>query len=206
MVSVIAPCFSLSASGTVGKALLYYDTKYGARIRTPKRRFTPPGTIWEVNKVWFEKANTRSKSLTREQRLAWQSAYPGMCDSWRDIFMGKQIEAWNLSPSNNLTWPQIVAQPVGDIEWSDGWWDYDNKYRFWMNEWDNKKFRAWTVGSLWWNILDNPRAPTADDPYFFRTYPAYSFEVQAGHTNYFWGGVRYVDGRFKADFLGSLVR
>ncbi len=205
MVTVIAPCFSLSASGLLGKALFYYDTKFGARVRIPKRTFVPPGSIWEVNKEFFKLANTRSKSLTKEQRLAWQKAYPGECDAWRDIFMGRQIEAWTLSPTNNLTWPLIHPPSVGDFTLEGYATGYAFEFKGWFVDYDYDLFRKWTVGSLWWDILDNPRAPIASDPYEFRTFPAAVWEGVVGHDNYFWGGVRYLDGTFAAVLIEKEV-
>lgn len=200
MVNVIAPCFSLSATGLLGKALFYYDTKYGARVRTPKRTFVPPGSVWEVNQLWFRAASDRSKTLNREQRLAWEKAYPGACDSWRDIFMGKQIELWNLSPANNLTWPPVVAQSIGDIVFGCSR-KFQNFRRWWFSEWDVEMAKRWGVGSLWWDKKNDATPPSSTDPYIFKEYTSYEFELQPGFTHYLWGGLRYIDGRYKAQLL-----
>ena len=205
MVSVIAPAFSLSASGLLGKALFYYDTKYGARVRTPKRTFKPPGNVWEVNKAFFILASERAKSLTSWQKKAWERAYPGICDSWRDIFMGKQIEFWNLSPLNNLTWPPISPQDVGPITFNHGL-EYVGSIYWTVDTVDDRKMRKWGVNWLWWRVLNNARQPVESDLVSQSSYPGYEFSFVAGSTNYLWAGMRYLNGTWKAVFLDSYVK
>jgi len=59
MVVIIGPCFSLAATGGLGDALLYYDTKWGARVKFPKRTFKSLASAWVINKTWFKKASLR---------------------------------------------------------------------------------------------------------------------------------------------------
>jgi len=205
MTVLIGPCFSLSASGSVGKALLYYDTKFGARVRIVKRRFESPGVAWEINKSWFKMASDRAKGLDRWQKKAWSIAYSAICDSWRDIFMGKQIELWNLSPLNNITWPPLVAQGIGDIEFYEGT-EFVQTIKFNAFEYDIKEKENWSVGWVWFKVLNNAGSPTEADLDDTTEYPAHTFEFTEGATNYLWGGVRLIDGRFQAQFLGSYVK
>ena len=203
MTVLVGPCFSLAASGLVGKALLYYDTKYGARVRKPRSRFTPPGTAWEINKVWFKKASDRAKTLTREQKWAFRVAYPEICDSWRDIFMGKQIEFWNLSPLNDLTWPHVVAQRIGDIVFG----SYEVtplERRCWFEKYEIRKVETQTCGTLWWIKFNDASAPSPSDPYTFRRSYSNQFDLVNGRVNYLWGGVRYIDGTYKAQFIEAI--
>jgi len=216
MTVLIGPCFSLSASGSVGKALLYYDTKFGARVRIVKRRFESPGVAWEINKSWFKMASDRAKGLDRWQKKAWGIAYSAICDSWRDIFMGKQIELWNLSPLNNITWPPVVAQGIGTINFSEGV-DKGLEVKYYLAEYSPggtklsnvemlRRKEKWAVGWVWFKVLNNAGSPTEADLDDTTEYPAHTFEFTEGATNYFWGGVRLIDGRFQAQFLGSFVK
>jgi len=205
MANVIGPLLSLSASGLFSKALFYYDTKYGARVRKPKSIFTPPSQIWEVNIGWFKQASARFKTFTSEIKNAWKLVYTEACDTYRDIFMGQQIAAWNLHPTNDITWPQVTVVDIGDFTFAHGT-EYVSKVSWWFDESNDALIRKWTCGSLWWNLLDNPNPPNAGDEYEYRTSDYYSFPLIEGHTNYLWGGVRYVDGQFKAVFLDSYVR
>lgn len=217
MVVVLGPCFSLSASGLMGKALLYYDTKYGARVRIPKRTFVPPAPIWEINIVWFKAASDRAKTLTTEQKWAWQKAYPGKCDAWRDIFMGKQIEWWNLSPQNDLTWPPLVAGNPGPITANEGT-IFVGSVNTWLEAEDQVSFKKWCASWVWCRVLDNAGKPVDADVVKFRKVGRwygkepkgftefYNVDLLAGHTNYIWGGGRLIDGRLDVSLVGSYVR
>ena len=205
MVVVIGPCLSLSASGLYGKALLFYDTKFGARIRKPKSQFVPPGQSWEVNKTWFKQASNRWKlNLTQEQKWAWQVAYPGICDTARDIFMGQQIEQWNLSPLNNLTWPQVEVQSIGDFE-LDGM-DFVAVIRAWFGDLNMIKIKSVCGNVVWVRKLDNSSVPIESDIVFAKQTFFAEIEFVAGHTNYIWGGLRYPNGRLEFKLLGSYSR
>lgn len=199
------PLFSLTASGLFGKCLLYYDTRYGARVRSPKKYFVPPGSIWEVNKEWFKKASIRSKILNKFQKHAWQWAYPQACDTWRDLFMGRQIEAWNLDPSNNITWPDVWVPDIGEIVFAHGQ-EFPTGIDWWVKEIDTYKKKTYTCAHLFWRVLDSPSAPDEDDIYKETFSYFCDFEFVQGHVNYLWGGVRYLNGTWKAVFLDSYDR
>jgi len=202
---VVGPLFSMSASGLFKKALLFYDTKYGARVRAPKKTFVPPGNIWEVNIEWFKKASVRSKTLDFWQKRAWSLAYLSVCDVWRDIFMGKQIEAWNLSPLNDLTWPLVDIKDVGPITFAHGM-EFEGEVRWWVETINGILREKYSVGYLWWKVLDDDREPVEDDLVKATLKSSYEFEFTAGHDNYLWGGVRYINGSYKAVFLKKYVR
>ncbi len=205
MTKLVGPCFSLAAVGTLGKVLFYYDSKYGAVVRIPPRQQRNVGQAFEVNKEWFKAASARSKTLNRWQRRAWEVAYPLACDSWRDIFMGHQIEAWNKSHLNDLTWPQISPQDVGSIFWEER--IYGALSVQWkVKEWNDNLIRTWTVGSLWWNRLDNAGVPRESDLVKETDVGWNTFSLEVGHTNYLWGGVRYVNGTYKQTYFSSYVR
>lgn len=202
---VVGPCFSLSASGLLGKALLYYEHPWGARVRAPKKTFVPPAPIWEVNQVWFKAASDRSKTLNTWQKRAWEQAYPGICDNWRDIFMGKQIEYWNMSPLNDLTWPPVSPQDIGDLTFRSGT-EFVGSIYWTLVDYDVVLMTKWVVSTLWWRILNNPRVPVESDLVAQKARFGNEFSFVAGNTNYLWGGVRYVNGTWKAQFLGSYVK
>ena len=205
MVNVVGPLMSLAATGNMKDALFYYDTKFGARIRVPKRQFSPPGQAWIVNQEWFKLANQHSKGLSGEQRLAWKIAYPGKCDTWRDIFMGKQIEFWNLSPQNDLTWPPVEVQSVGTLVFRKGS-EFEGSVYIYLQGGITDVMRRNTIGLLFWDILDVFRAPVDSDAYKFKTYAGYEIPLESGHTNYIWAGVRYLNGKSDAYFVNSFVR
>jgi len=213
---LVGPLFSLSASGLLGKALFYYDTKYGARVRVPKKSFVPPGAIWEVNKEWFKAASDRwKKVLTNPMKWAWKLAYSGKCDTARDIFMGQQIELWNLSPLNNLTWPTKGVAPVGEF-----YIDYD-EYVGEINCWFRSpesmntptptreswvKIKQYCSSSVWANKLDNSNPPSEEEITKEKQGWQYKFALETGHVNYLWGGLRYYNGNIEWRFIGSFVR
>ena len=203
MVVVLGPCFSTSASGLLGKALLYYDTKYGARIRTPKRTFTPPSQSWIVNQEWFKKANARSRIITGWQKFAWLLAYPGICDTWRDIFMGKQIEMWNISPLNDVTWPPLTPGDSGWVKAIPGQ-QYENIISIRIETEDVIKRKRWAFAWVFFLVLDNARQPREADMIKASRYSPYlDVEFIPGHVNYIWGGIWLVDGSFKVGLAGS---
>lgn len=205
MVKVIAPLFSLSASGVIGKCLLYYGVGGYPRVRRVRSRFTSPGNIWEVNKEWFKKASARAKTLTEWQKKAWPIAYPSKCDTWRDIFMGKQIEMWNASPLNDISWPPCGVGKVGDI-YVDLDEEYDLVVFVSVALESYTVFDRYCVGWVWFNVLDSPNAPTEDDLSVETGIQNPSVNLEAGHTNYIWGGVRYVNGSWDVVFLDSYDR
>jgi len=196
MTVVVGPCFSMSASGLLGKVLLYYDTKYGARIRSPKKTFVPPSQAWEVNKVWFTQASTRWSTLSIFARRAWNHYSLEICDIGRDLFMGRQIEMWNLSPLNDVIWPplgnpEIPAAP-SDLMFKDGWWPaniYDedtNKRKVLLWEGYKDYWQLSIVGVRWYQKLDDPSNPTAADLKAENYYNSHSFTLESGHNNYLW--------------------
>jgi hypothetical protein len=213
MAQVIAPLFSLSASGTFGKALLYYDTRFGARVRSPKKYFVPPGSIWEVNKEWFKKASDRSKELTPCQKKAWQLAYSGVCDTWRDIFMGQQIEAWNLSPENDLSWPTKDSPSVGVVLIS-GTTPYVDAVAYYVNSLPVNLLPSICPCWVAFRVLDDPREPGEADILAewtkkcegppvtaYKSHAHVYFET--GHLNYIWGGCRLWTGALRYTLVGS---
>ena len=205
MVNVIAPLFSLSASGLVGKALFYYDTKYGARVRSPKRSFVPPGTIWEVNKEWFKKASDRFKTvLTKEQKWAWMLFSEWYCDTYRDVFMGVQIQYWNLSPLNDVTWPYASVADIGNITFNA--YESTNEVRCSFKDFNKLLIEKNCPNTLWaCKIGDNLPPTEAQIDLRVQKY-AVTLLLWPGAINYLWGGVRYTDGTKKMFFIGSYDR
>lgn len=205
MVSVIAPLFSISATGLIGKTILYYNTKYGARVRKIKRGDVVYGNTWEVNKEWFKLASTRAKLLTEWMKKAWLTSYADKCDTWRDLFMGKQIEMWNLSPLNDILWPPVSVGDVGAVSFID------------VREYDSVVFAVvvvedfdvkdlYCVSYVWFNVLDSLNPPVEANLVIETDLQEAGVPLQAGHTNRVYGGVRYLNGTFKVSLLGSFVR
>jgi hypothetical protein len=193
MVNVIAPLFSLSASGLIGKTIFYYDTKYGARVRKVKGSFTPPGSVWEVNKEWFKLASDRFKhDLTAENKWAWKLFSSSLCDTYRDVFMGVQIEYWNLSPLNDITWPLSGHPDVGEITF----WNiiYESSVACGFDEFNKSLIQTYCPCTLWAVKLDDASAPGEDDIVKRVQKFSASVDLTAGHINYVWGGVRYTNG------------
>jgi hypothetical protein len=116
MVKLVGPLMSLSASGTFSKDLNFFYGPSGPVARRVKRSFTPPGQIWFVNQEYFKQANVRWSTLTSIQKEAWKVYFEPTCDTPRDRFIGKQIEMWNIHPTNDITWPQVE---LPDIQWSE---------------------------------------------------------------------------------------
>jgi len=207
MVVVIGPCFSLSASGCLGKPLLYYDTKYGARVKFPKRTFQSPGNVWEINKEWFKKASDRWKSLSVFARRAWNQWSTSTCDCGRDLFMGRQIELWNLSELNDTTWPEVSLPKLPQLP-SFGWWtpsdseDFTFRHlRWWpvkiyefgfqdilMHLWHEyiKHFTKSIVGVRWFQKLDSEDPPDESNLKVENHAMSHTFTCESGHWNYFW--------------------
>jgi len=200
---VTGPLFSLKASGLLGKTIFFYDTKHGARVRRVRKRFTPPGTVWEVNKVWFKMASDRWKyDLAEDMKWAWTSAYPDVCDVGRDLFMGRQIEMWNLSPLNMVTWPPVGVSSVGDFTiWNDG---AIPATRVGFQEFNKLLFERYTCCTLWARKLDDNTPPGEGD--IIKKIQRYStsIDIIEGHDNYLWGGVRYNDGSWVMIFIAKV--
>jgi len=196
MPSVIGPLFSISASGLMGKALLFYDTEYGARVRSPKKKFVPPGNIWEVNIDWFKKASARWKTLTVFERRAWNHYSLELCDIGRDLFMGRQIEMWNISPLNDVTFPPVgnptIPDPPKYLLFKNGWWpayiydDDTNKRKVLLWEGYKDYWQLSIVGVRWYQKLDDPSNPTIADLKAENYYNNHSFNLESGHNNYLW--------------------
>lgn len=205
MTVLVGPLFSLSASGLFGKCLLYYSSGGWPRVRKVSSRFKSPGNVWEVNKEWFKKASERAKTLTEWQKKAWPIAYPSACDSWRDLFMGKQIEMWNASPLNDISWPpcgvgkesalypELIKEETTYID-----------VRLLLGAFTT--FDRYCVSFVWFNVLDSMDNPTEDDLVVETELQQHLINLEAGHTNYIYGGVRYVNGTWDVVFLDSYVR
>ena len=205
MAQVIAPLFSLSASGLMGKALFFYDTKYGARVRSPKKSFVPPGNIWEVNIAWFQKASDRFKNiLTQEQKWAWKLAYVSDCDTYRDIFMGVQIQYWNLSPLNDVTWPYVGVSDIGNITFNA--YEYTDYVSCSFKDFNKSIYEKYCPCTLWACKIGNDLPPEEDEIDLKRQKYSAKLLLWPGAINYLWGGVRYLDGTKKMFFIGSYDR
>ena len=201
---LLGPLFSMSASGLFSKALLFYDTKYGARVRLPKKRFVPPNNVWEVNKEWFKKASDRVKTLTAIQKQAWKYEYLDICDVWRDIFMGQQIELWNLSPLNDLSWPNIDC-PV--YTFSPGfvyYYDQSDSYSVGFRTKDYLVIEAKIAGFRWYNTDDfgNP----VEEDFKKETVVAHtSFSADDNPKQYFYAKAYYFNGNLTGfQYIGQL--
>jgi len=206
MVVVVGPCLSLSASGLIGKALLFYDSKLGARIRSPKKSFVPPGQAWEVNKTWFKLASDRWKSLNEFQKRAWNHYSVGLYDVGRDYFMGRQIEMWNLSPLNNVSWPPVsspeLPTPPQLTFTQTGWWPV-NIYNITTQSpkielWENYKdeWQKSIVGVRWYRVYDSDSPPLSGNLWAEVYSTNYTFFNWAGHwSNYWYEFIRW-DGTY----------
>lgn len=117
MVKLVGPMMSLEASGNFAKTVNFFYGPAGAVVRLKKRIFTPPGQVWYVNQAAFKAASDRWKTFSKIQQNAWNMSFFTICDTGRDLFMGKQIENWNLSPENDLSWPEKY---VPDFPWPEG--------------------------------------------------------------------------------------
>jgi hypothetical protein len=205
MAQVIAPLFSLSASGLMGKALFFYDTKYGARVRSPKKTFVPPGNIWEVNKAWFQMASDRFKNdLTQEQKWAWKLAYVSDCDTYRDIFMGVQIQYWNLSPENMITWPLVGVPDIGNITFNA--YESLSEVHCSFKDFNKILIEKYCPCTLWACKIGDDLPPTEAEIDLKRQKYSATLLLWPGAVNYLWGGVRYLDGTKKMFFIGSYDR
>ena len=205
MVQVIAPLFSLSASGLFGKTILYYDTKYGARARKIKGTFESPGNVWEVNKTWFKKASDRWKfDLPKDSKWAWNFYSEIVCDVGRDIFMGHQIEYWNMSPSNDLIWPVVDVKSIGPIVVA----GYDNGdvAGCYIKEFNKELTMLYCPSTVWARKLDD-NSPAVELDIVGRSQTrSYNIPFIAGHINYLWGGFRYTNGQYIMAFIGSFPK
>ncbi len=204
MVKLVGPLFSLSATGALGDYLFYYESPYGPVVRSKKRYYKNAAQYWTVNQEWFKAANIASKNLNLEQKWAWNAAYPQMCDSWRDIFVGHQIEAWNLSPENNLTWPNVPHELVEDVVFSHGVNSFeDNSHRIFPVNSASEKFKRNCSNYLYWAGI------FPDFNYFDYRYPptnrfgGINFSIIPGKLYYMWAGVRYTNGEWNAQFIGT---
>jgi len=162
MPNVFGPLLSLSASGAFGKTVFYYDTKYGARVRKVKGQFPSYGEAWEVNKEWFKKASDRFKTLTAIQKNAWKCEYHDVCDVYRDIFMGQQIEQWNLSPLNDLTWPNVYCPPY---TFPEGYVYFSSQYGRYVAGYETKAVDLipFKIAGFRWYNSDSKDSPTEAD-------------------------------------------
>lgn len=120
--------------------------------------------------------------------------------------MGHQITAWNLSPMNNLTWPQITpgspgvitARPLGV---------YGNVVDVSIDTDDVAKRKRWSIAHVWFIVFDNARQPVEADMVKSRRYSGWwSVEFVPGHVNHVWGGVWMIDGSFVVDKVGAYDR
>lgn len=199
---LVGPVLSLSATGQFGKTIFYYESPHGAVARIKKRTFTPPAGSWFVNNVYFKAASDRAKAFSKAQQKAWNLAFPTICDTWRDIYMGKQIEAWNLSPVNDLTWPPVsLPIPIPDpvftenftiptrkIELEDPFWDY---------------LEHWGVEFYWAHKVDDPTPPADFGQPVERNPWEFRFNTTLFHTNYYWFAFRGLNGILYPIFLTS---
>jgi hypothetical protein len=173
----------------MGKALLYYDSKGRSIIRSPRKTFVPPGNAWEVNKEWFTLANDRWKNdLTTEQRWAWEFYSLSHCDIGRDLFVGKQIQMWNMSPQNMVTWPEWGVQSDTTARVSNYKdTDFDVYHMsvfdiFPVTNKDNYFCIAWAI------VLDDSRTPTAADIKKCNKGMTATLSLTDEATNYVWAG------------------
>lgn len=105
MVKVVGPVMSLSASGSLGNAINFTESKAGNVLRLKKRAFTSSSPAWDANQALFNAASVLWSSFTIFQQKAWEFEFLGACDIARDQFMGNQIKAWRIDPDNDLSWP-----------------------------------------------------------------------------------------------------
>jgi hypothetical protein len=120
MVKLVGPAMSLSASGSLGNAINFTESKSGNILRLKKRAFTSSSPAWEANQALFNAASVLWSSFTVFQQKAWAFEFLGQCDVPRDKFMGEQIKAWRIDPYHDLSWPenQVPAfPPLVGREW-----------------------------------------------------------------------------------------
>jgi len=204
MPNVFGPLLSLSASGAFGKTVFYYDTKYGARVRKVKGQFPSYGEAWEVNKEWFKKASDRwKKVLLADAKLAWNLYYSDVCDIGRDIFMGRQIEFWNLHPTNDITYPLVSVQDIGVITF--GYKQEDWNLKVWWDDFDILKVEKNTCAALYARKFDDPSEPGEDDIIYRGASRYQKIGIYPDHDNYIWGGARYFNGEKKMFYIGKFV-
>jgi hypothetical protein len=204
MPNVFGPLLSLSATGTFGKTVFYYDTKYGARVRKVKGQFPSYGEAWEVNKEWFKKASARAKTLTAIQKNAWKYEYLDICDVWRDIYMGQQIALWNLSPTNDLSWPNIDCPiytfPSGYIYLNAGY----GVYSFGFSTKEIYVVKSKIAGFRWYNS-DSINNPTEDDFIGESVHAHYSLDWPGDYKQYFHAKAYYFNGNLTGfQYVGEL--
>jgi hypothetical protein len=202
MVMLVGPAFSLTASGQFGKSVLFYESPHGAVLRMKKRYFTPPSQSWYVNNEYFKSASDRARAFNSAQKKAWNQAYPTICDTWRDIYMGKQIEAWNLSVTNDLSWPAVlIPAPFPSVQISESFSLPTRKIELEGDFWEFLK--RWGVEYYWAKKVDDPTVPSdfgqpiENSPYQHR------FDVSLLHTNYYWVAFRGLNGVLYPIFLTS---
>ena len=154
MVRLVGPLFSLSASGTFAGTVKYWYGPYGPVCGSPKRAVGATTPLWEINKEWFKAASDRWKTFNAVVKKAWHLYAHGKGDCGRDLFMGKQIEMWNLSPVNDVTFPTAPYYSIPDapgVHYEDLiWWPVgvaqikENQWKFWL--WDGYYSAGYTPG------------------------------------------------------------
>jgi len=193
MVKLVGPVMSLSASGDFGKTINFFYSKYGPVARK-KLKYKPPyGNVWNVNKAFFTAASDRWMSLSDIQKNAWKIYFIEICDTARDLFMGAQIEAWNLSPLNDLTWPSVSLK---DIVWP----EYEVWHSLTKQEWypqsgfKSVTYEEFQICSMRWYNTDS--WISCDESSFLKeTIMPYTKFTEAEITKtYFWIRPRRLDG------------
>lgn len=218
MVKLVGPCMSLSATGELGKALFYYESPYGPVVRLKKRYMGNAAQVWYLNQTWFKAASDRAKQLTQEQKWAWQTAYPLICDTWRDIFMGRQIEAWNMSPENDLTWPQITPSVVTPLFFDHGVDFYKAGFhRMYFSTYlleqagfsvieFKEAFRKNCSNFIYWVSVNAGFTPNGENSFGVSRSSGVSFAPASGLTYYMWGGIRYINGTYSFVYIGEYTK
>jgi hypothetical protein len=116
--------------------------------------------------------------------------------------MGKQIEAWNLSEVNDLTWPQVGVESVGPLVFGIG----GNEYliaSIYVKVYDNNKFRRNCSNFLYWVSNDPAFSPSGINIYKVSQFDGARYTLLLGEKIYVWGGVRYLNGTWEAHFIDS---
>lgn len=126
MAKLVGPLMSLSASGKFADTFRFWYGPYGPVCGSLKRYKHATTPAWEVNTVLFKNASNRWNTFNKVVRKAWFLFAYGKGDCGRDLFMGKQIEMWNLSLLNDITYPTApypVLPHVPGVKHDDqGWW------------------------------------------------------------------------------------
>jgi len=185
MVLAVGPMLSLSATGNFGKSLNFFYGPNGAVIRRLKRSFTPPGQIWYVNQIAFNAASVRWASFSRVQQNAWALFFGSMCDIPRDLFMGKQIESWNMHPDYDLSWPE---SHVPDFPWPPGrcYINTDVYTVSFSLEFSGEKQSQWKIPGFRWYSSES-QASLVNPVFIGETYtPRLTIKEAAMPSSYCW--------------------